>query len=325
MLTCLISHTFRTPDVGYPSLRPDGYRNISHPLSPISFEPAYTNHQLNLQDTLQPQRHSFQNPQLLASPPPQRNGGTFHWQGYNQQAQQQQHFQQQHAPYRPILPALDQDRQQQSLHVDTGHTQVSFLSALLTPDSPTSSSMSSIQRSQLITQNVYQLRGLGRLNERLFNLNGQRLSPLELFVQSSAPGISPGSHASADEIHEFCRVCAVFVQMDADTTRIVPRGFAQTILLFSEPRNLVLSQQQQQDGGPSFPSWARVWISACQQGLGRNFVSIDQHLDVLSWWLGEHVVHRNLRELLFEPSSPEPYSRPESTTGQQINHNIWDQ
>lgn len=327
MLTFPISYTFRTPDVGYPSLRPDAYPNISHPLSPTSFEPAYSNHQLNTRNTLQSQRQPFQNPQLLASPPPQRNGGAFHWQSYDQQAQQQQHFQQQHVPYRSILPAINQNGQHQGLHVDTGHSQVSFLHALLTPDSPASSSMSPLQRTQLIAQNIYQFRGLGRLNERFYNLNGQRLSPLEVFVQSSAPGVSPGSNVSPEEIHEFCRACAIFVQMNADTTRIVPHGFAQTISLASQSRDAVLSQQQQQqDGGPTFPFWARVWISACQQGLGRNVVSLDEHLDVLSYWLGAYIdVYRNLRELLLESSSPKPYCTPESTTGQQINHNIWDQ
>lgn len=324
----MISYAFRMPDVGYPSLRPDGYRNISHPLSPTSFEPAYSHHQLNPRNTLQSQQQPFQNPQLLASPPPQRNGATFNWSGYDQRAPTQQQFQPQNPPYRSILPALDQNGQHHGLHVDTGHSQVSFLQALLTPDSPASSSMSSGQRSQLITQNVYQLQGLGRLNERFFHLNGQRLSSLEFFVQSSAPGVSPGSHVSAEEIHEFCRVCAIFVQINADTTRIVPHGFAQTISLASQSRTAVLSQQhqQQQAGGPTFPFWAMVWISACQQGLGRNLVSLDEHLDVLSYWLGAHIdVHRNLRELLLEPSSPEPYSTPDSTTGQQINHNIWDQ
>lgn len=321
--------------MGYPSLRPDGYRNIDHTMSPTSFEPAYSNHQVNPQDSLQPQRQPFQNPQLLASPPSQRNGGIFQWQAYDQQVQQQQqHFQQQPAPYRTILPALDQNGQHQGLHIDTGHPQVSFLHALLTRNSPTSSSMSPIHRSQLITQNVYQLRGLGRLNERFFHLNGQRLSFLELFVQSSAPGVAPGSHVSREEIHEFCRLCAIFVQNDADTTRIVPPGFAQTIKLASESRKAVVGhhqhhqqqQQQQQDGGPTIPFWARIWISACQQGLGRNFVSLDEHLDALSYWLGVYIdVHRNLRELLFESSSPVPYSTPESTTGQHINHNIWDQ
>lgn len=322
-MTCLISYAFRTPDVGYTSLRPDGYRNINDHSDPTSFDSSRSSHQASLQNNFQPLRPVFQNPQLLASPPPPRVGGIIPWQGYDQRAQQQR-VQQQHTPYRPILPAYDQNGQHQGLHNNTVHNQVSALHALLMPSSPTSSPMSSMQRRQLITQNIYQLRGLGRLNERSFYLNGQYLSSLELFVQASAPGASPGSHVSAKEIYEFCKVCATFVQMGADTGRIVPHGFAHTISNAAKSNNAILNQPLQQDGSPTFSLWTTVWISACQQSLSRNFVSLDEHFVVLSYHLGVDIdVHQNLRRLFLESSSPNPYTTPESTT--KTFQNLWDQ
>lgn len=115
----------------------------------------------------------------------------------------------------------------------------------------------------------------------------------------------------------------MFVQMGADTRRIVPQGFAQIIGNAAKSHTAILGQQLQQDGGVTFPLWTRVWISACQQGLGRNLVSLDEHFVVLSYYLAVDIdVHQSLRRLLLEASSPEPYSTPESAT--KIFHNIWD-
>lgn len=333
----MTSYNFRSPDIDYPPYRLVAACSIQNsPTSTLSTS-EYPDHQVNRQNYSQPAQQHFQNPQTLASPPPQRNSGIPGWQSYDHQAQQQQ-AQQQHMLFRPILPAVHQNRRQhQTLHANTGETRFPALHALLTPASPASSSMSSDQRVNAIMNNINQLRSVGRLNERCLCLGGQYLTPFEFFVQSSAPRDSDGSRASPQEIHEFCNVCATFIQMDADSARIVPLDFAHTIsiaLRSSEAvemiRGVVVNHQQQlqhQDGGRlALPPWVCVWVSACQQGLGNNFVALDEHLQVLSYWLGSQIdVYRYLKELIPEPSSPEPYATPESSTIQLPVHSVWGQ
>lgn len=274
-------------------------------------------------------QESFPNPQFLASPPPQHNNGVPRWQDYNQQAQQQQQQQQeQNMFYRPILPAPHHNGQHQTLHV---HTADARFAALLTSDSP-ASLMSSDQRVNYIINNIYQLQEVGRLNERCFSVSGQLLTAFEFFVQRSTPQGSAGSHVSLQEVHDFCRVCATFVQQGADMTRIVPHGFAQTIqITLGSPdaavaiESAVLCHQQEpEDGGLTFPPWVSVWISACQQGLNRNSTELYEHLNALSYWLGKNI-HQNFRDIIPELASPSPYATPRSSTTQQPNQTKWDQ
>ncbi|KAJ4393691.1 hypothetical protein N0V93_002906 [Gnomoniopsis smithogilvyi] len=314
----------------------DGFRGVSTPSSSTMYNPENPNEQVNLQNSGHFVRQSFPNPQLLASPPPQRIGGMPRWQGYNPHPQQQQ-TQQQRMPFRPILPAIHQNGQHQTIHVDIGDHPSSTFHALLTPESPASASRFSYQSIDATMNNIKQLRDSGRLNERHFSIDGQYLTAFESVVQSSAPQVSQGFRASPEEIRDFCRICAIFVQVDADTTGIVPHEFEHAVsiaLRSPEPAgmigNVVRSHQRQlqrQDGtGLAFPPWVSVWVSACQQGRRGNSAELKKHLDVLSNWIGSQVdVYRYLGDLIPEPDSLKPYSTPESCTDQLPSQDIWDQ
>lgn len=326
VLTCF-SYALYSPDMGHSSITRDPHQGGG--LSTT----VYSHYGVDQQSHVQPIQ-PFGGSRFQGPSSPQRNGGAFHVpQAYFQQ-------QQQSSPYRHILPAQPQHHgHHRNLRIETGTTNptafdnASFLSPILSVSSP----MQPFEQVNSIMSNIRRLQVAGRLNERFLAVNGHYLTKFEQYIQNFVLWRSRGAPLSPEDVYEFCRICAGYVQHDADVGRVVPPNLEQTLrkALGSADRVAVIEaavqyhqrqlQREQQDGGLVIPPWVSVWISACQQCLSGSLSVLDEHLDALRCLPNAPLDIHELRTCLPRQITPAPYGTPESSSNQLPNQNVWDQ
>lgn len=123
-------------------------------------------------------------------------------------------------------------------------------------------------------------------------VSGQELSPLEHYIRSHLPG-SQGQH-----FEDFCRTSALYILNGADTSRLLPRNFDNTVHEIAaiaawnkkDPMDslTMVLEDARHPGRESLglrgklPTWVAVWLSACEKYAQGHSASVEVHLSLLS-------------------------------------------
>lgn len=135
------------------------------------------------------------------------------------------------------------------------------------------------QRVQLFLMYIQRLAYQPQLNNR----QSGGPNALELYIHN---------YVSRDSVLDFCQIVATFIRAGAYTRRVIPRGFADTVMLASQDGRLSnvdeAVRQHHRPGGIVVPTCAAVWTSACVAAyLEGDRTLVDAHLSLLPFTVSQ--------------------------------------